>query len=301
MALLLGSRLMDKTARTHLAGFLIVAVVALVLHYIVLPILRLRVAEFRAEPLYWLALIAALVPVLLWLIPRFSRGLARVTYGFHRRFLGGKNGTYVRFPKPTPVRFRDTVALSIGPFAIQLFVISEVLYLLDPKAVVTSRLGFVGSLLVFLLAGFLTSLLPGAWLLAALELRFINPSRGEIVRPAEIFERTAGPAGAVFLLASYVTLLHTGDNLSYETALFLLGLWAVRLFPAVLGAVCVYRLVVEPRVLPSLRGWCAKEGIETRPTLPTALLALAASAPAKAVSGTAPSSGTFHVVEEVHR
>lgn len=272
---------MEKTARTHLLGVLIVAVVALVLHYFVLPVLRLRVPDLRPEPLYWLALIAALLPLVLWLIPRFSRGLARVTYGFHRRFLG-KGGTYVRLPVATPVRFRDTVLLAIGPFAIDLFVISEVLYLLAPKAATASRFGLAGFVLVLLLAGLLTSLLPGAWLLAALELRFINPSRGEVVRPAEIFERTVGPAGAVFLLASYVTLLHTSESLSYEAALFDLGLWTVRLFPAVLGAVCVYRLVVEPRVLPALRVWCAKAGIRTRSTLSTDLQTLATTTPAKA-------------------
>ena len=290
---------MEKTARTHLLGFLLVAVVALVLHYVVLPVLRLRVPEFRAEPLYWLALIAALVPLVLWPIPRFSRGLARVTYGFHRRFLG-KGGTYVRLPAATPVRFRDTVLLAIGPFAIDLFVISEVLYLLAPKAATASRFGLAGFVLVLLLAGLLTSLLPGAWLLAALELRFINPSRAEVVRPAEIFERTVGPAGAVFLLASYVTLLHTSESLSYEAALYDLGLWTVRLFPAVLGAVAVYRLVVEPRVLPALKAWCAKEGIETRSTLPTALQAMATTSPAKAAGPPTHAAG-FIVCDEPNR
>jgi hypothetical protein len=237
--------------------------------------------------------------LVLWPIPRFSRGLARVTYGFHRRFLG-KGGTYVRLPVATPVRFRDTVLLAIGPFAIDLFVISEVLYLLAPKAATASRFGLAGFVLVLLLAGLLTSLLPGAWLLAALELRFINPSRAEVVRPAEIFERTVGPAGAVFLLASYVTLLHTSESLSYEAALYDLGLWTVRLFPAVLGAVAVYRLVVEPRVLPGLKAWCAKEGIETRSTLPTALQAMATTSPAKA-AGTPAHSAGFIVRDEPNR
>jgi hypothetical protein len=287
---------MERTVRTHLLGFIVVSVVALLLHYVVLPILRLRVPEVRAEPLYWLALIAALVPVFLWLIPRFSRGLARGAYEFHRRFFG-KKGTYVRLPMPEPVRFRDTALLAIGPFAIDLFVITEVLYLLGPKATTAGRLGFVGFLLVLGLAGLLTSLLPGAWLLDALELRLINPSRGEIVRPAEIFERTVGPAGALFLLASYVTLLHTSENLSYDRALFELGLWAVRLFPAVLGAVCVYRLVVEPRVLPTLHAWCAKAGIKTRSTLPTDLHALATTKPATATPGASHDS-EFIVLDE---
>jgi hypothetical protein len=299
MPLLLGKPVMEKTVRTHLLGFLVVSVVALLLHFVVLPILRLRVPGIRNEPLYWLALIAALVPVFLWLIPRFSRGLARGTYEFHRRFFG-KKGTYVRLPMPEPVRFRDTVLLALGPFAIDLFVISEILYLLGPTATTAGRLGSAGFLFVLVLAGFLTSLLPGAWLLDALELRLINPSRGEVVRPAEIFERTVGPAGALFLLASYVTLLHTSENLSYDRALFELGLWAVRLFPAVLGAVCVYRLLVEPRVLPALHAWCAKVGIVTRSTLPTDLKALATPTSAKAARGPAEDAG-FLLVDEPHR
>src|SRR5947209_3968698 len=110
-------------------------------------------------------------------------------------------------------------------------------------------------------AGLLTSLLPGAWLLDALELRCITPTRGEVVRPAEWFERTLGPVGAVALLAGFVTLLHT-SGYEYGQALFLLGLWAVRIFPPVLASVCVYRLVVEPRVLPGLEAWAAGPGVE---------------------------------------
>jgi hypothetical protein len=290
---------MEKTVRTHVLGFLVVSVVALALHYVVLPILGLRVPGGRSEPLYWLALVAAMVPVILWLIPRFSRGLARGTFEFHRRFFG-KNGTYVRLPMAEPVRFRDTALLAIGPFAIDLFVITEILYLLGPRAATTGRLSFLGFLLVLGLAGLLTSLLPGAWLLDALELRLINPSRGEVVRPAEIFERTIGPAGAAFLLASYVTLLHTSENVPYERALFELGNWAVRLFPAVLGAVCVYRLLVEPRVLPALHAWCTKAGIATQSTLPAALKALTPTPAGKTAHGPTHESG-FLVVDEPRR
>jgi hypothetical protein len=271
----------DRTVRTHLLGFIAVSVVALILHYLVLPVLGLRVpGGVRGEPLYWLALIAALVPVALWLIPPFSGGLARGTYEFHRRTFG-RGGTYIRLPVSEPVRFKDTVLLAIGPFAIDLFVISEILYLLGPQSATASRIGIAGFLLVLVLAGLLTSLLPGAWLLDALELRVIAPSKVEVKRPSEVFERTIGPAGAVFLLASYVTLLHSSANTPYERALFDLGLWAVRLFPAVLGAVCVYRLVVEPRVLPKLRAWCGKAGIETRSTLPQSLERLVATSPSK--------------------
>src|SRR5207245_11684133 len=84
---------------------------------------------------------------------------------------------------------------------------------------------------ILLLAGLLTSHLPGAWLLDGLELRLVNPTRGEVVRPAEWFELTLGPVGAVAILAGFVTLLHT-SVFSYESALLLLGLWAVRICPA---------------------------------------------------------------------
>jgi len=126
------------------------------------------------------------------------------------------------------------------------------------------------------LAGLLTSLLPGAWLLDALDLRLVHPARGEVIRPAEWFERTLGPVGAVAILVGFVTLLHT-SGFSYESALFLLGLWAVRLFPAVFGAVCVYRLAIEPQVLPGLDAWCVRTGIETRKALPSVLTEWAAS------------------------
>jgi hypothetical protein len=270
---------MDRTVRNHLLGFIAVSVVALILHYLVLPSLGLRVpGAVRGEPLYWLVMVAALVPVALWLIPPFSGVLARGTYEFHRRAFG-RGGTYVRLTTSEPVRFKDTALLAIGPFAIDLFVISEILYLLGPQMATVSRVGLAAFLLVLVLAGLLTSLLPGAWLLDALELRVITPSRAEVKRPAEVFERTIGPAGAVFLLASYVTLLHSSANVPYERALFELGLWAVRLFPAVLGAVCVYRLVVEPRILPKLRSWCGKAGIESRSALPESLQRLIALSP----------------------
>src|SRR3989442_558222 len=111
---------------------------------------------------------------------------------------------------------------------------------------------------------------PCAWRLVALELRCITPTRGEVVRPAEWFERTLGPVGAVALLAGFVTLLHT-SGYEYGQALFLLGLWAVRIFPPVLASVCVYPLVVEPRVLPGLEAWAAGAGIKTRTSLPQVL------------------------------
>src|SRR5437879_5422188 len=133
----MGSRLwwpaVDRAARTHTLGFVVVLAVALLLHYGVLPFFGRRVG-IRETPAYFLAI--ALVPIALSLV---------------------------------------------------------------------------------------TSLLPGAWLLDALELRLIKPARGEVVRPAEWFERTLGPVGAVAILAGFVTLLHT-SVFSYESALLLLGI-----------------------------------------------------------------------------
>ena len=277
----MGSRLwwpaVDRAARSHILGFVGVLAVALVLHYGLLPFLGRRVG-IRETPTYFLAI--ALVPVVLWLVPAFSRALARGAYAAHRK-LFGKGGVYVRLPAAEPIRLRDTVLMSIGPFAIDVLVMAELVYVqvTDARQLSSALVAGLVAFPILLLAGLLTSLLPGAWLLDGLELRLVNPVRGEVVRPAEWFERTLGPVGAVAILAGFVTLLHT-SGYSYESALFLLGLWAVRLFPAVFGAVCIYRLVVEPRVLPSLVAWCARQGIEIRKSLPTVLTEWAAANPA---------------------
>ena len=264
----------DRAARTHILGFVVVFAVALILHYGFLPFFGRRVG-IRETPAYFLAI--ALVPVALWLVPAFSRALARGAYEAHRK-LFGKEGVYVRLPAAEPVRLRDTVLMSIGPFAIDVLVMAEIVYVqaTDARQLTAALVAGLVAFPILLLAGLLTSLLPGAWLLDGLELRLVNPARGEVVRPAEWFERTLGPVGAMAILAGFVTLLHT-SGYSYELALFLLGLWAVRLFPAVFGAVCVYRLVVEPQVLPSLVAWCARQGIETRTALPNVLAEWAAS------------------------
>ena len=274
----MGSRLwyraVDRAARTHILGFVVVFAVALILHYGFLPFFGRRVG-IRETPAYFLAI--ALVPVALWLVPAFSRAFARGAYEAHRK-LFGKEGVYVRLPAAEPVRLRDTVLMSIGPFAIDVLVMAEIVYVqaTDARQLTAALVAGLVAFPILLLAGLLTSLLPGAWLLDGLELRLVNPARGEVVRPAEWFERTLGPVGAMAILAGFVTLLHT-SGYSYELALFLLGLWAVRLFPAVFGAVCVYRLVVEPQVLPSLVAWCARQGIETRTALPNVLAEWAAS------------------------
>src|SRR2546425_1695956 len=267
-------RSMDRAGRAHVLGFVVVLGVALLLHYGLLPVLGRRVG-IRETPAYFLAF--ALVPVALWLIPAFSKVLARGAFETHRK-LFGKGGTYVRLPGSEPIRLWDTLLMSVGPFAIDVLVMAEILFLQGTADLRQLVVGFV-AFPILLLAGLLTSLLPGAWLLDALDLRLVHPACGEVIRPAEWFERTLGPVGALAILAGFVTLLHT-SGFSYESALFLLGLWAVRLFPAVFGAVWVYRLVVEPQVLPSLEAWCAKQGIEIRKTLPNVLTQWAAANPA---------------------
>jgi len=267
---------MDRAGRAHVLGFVVVLSLALLLHYGLLPALGRRVG-IRETPAYFLAV--ALVPVALWLIPAFSRALARGAFQAHRK-LFGKGGVYVRLPGSEPIRVRDTLLMSIGPFAIDVLVMAEIVFLqaTDARQLTAALVAGFVAFPILVLAGLVTSLLPGAWLLDALELRLINPARGEIVRPAEWFERTLGPVGAVAILAGFVTLLHT-SVFSYESALLLLGIWAVRLFPAVFGAVCVYRLVVEPQVLPSLAAWCARQRIETRTALPSVLTDWAAANP----------------------
>src|SRR5256712_4019092 len=274
----MGSRLwyraVDRAARSHSLGFVGALGVALFLHFGFLPFVGRRVG-IRETPAYFLAI--ALVPVALWPVPAFARALGRGAYEAHRK-LFGKEGVFVRLPAAEAVRLRDTVLMSIGPFAIDVLVMAEIVYVqaTDARQLTAALVAGLVAFPILLLAGLLTSLLPGAWLLDGLELRLVNPARGEVVRPAEWFERTLGPVGAMAILAGFVTLLHT-SGYSYELALFLLGLWAVRLFPAVFGAVCVYRLVVEPQVLPSLVAWCARQGIETRTALPNVLAEWAAS------------------------
>src|SRR5881628_527365 len=206
----------DRAARTHILGFIVVLAVALVLHYGFLPFFGRRVG-IRETPAYFLAI--ALVPVALWLVPAFSRALARGAYEAHRKFFG-REGVYVRLPAAEPTRLRDTVLMSIGPFAIDVLVMAEIVFVqaTDTRQLTAALVAGLVAFPILLLAGLLTSLLPGAWLLDGLELRLVNPTRGEVVRPAEWFERTLGPVGAVAILAGFVTLLHT-SGYSYESAL----------------------------------------------------------------------------------
>src|SRR5437870_13350886 len=105
---------MDRAGRAHVLGFAVVLGVALLLHYGLLPVLGRRVG-IRETPAYFLAV--ALVPVVLWLIPAFSRALARGAFEAHRKPFG-KGGVSVRFTGSELIRVRDTLLMSIVPFAL---------------------------------------------------------------------------------------------------------------------------------------------------------------------------------------
>ncbi len=265
----------------HLTGCLVVLALAVVLLVAAFPVLvalympkTTRLAGLRGEAVDFLFI--ALVPVLVWLVPPIVRGLARLTHHGHKAVVG-KSGFYVRFPTPRRIRFRDTLVMALSPFAIDLLVISEIEYFAS-GADLTSFTRGLFAVPFLLLAGVVTSLLPGPWLVGALDLRLVNPSKGEVVREASVFEGLLGPLGALALLVSFITLAHTvGD--SYEQGLVLLGLWAARMFPAVLVAVSVYRIFIEPDVLPNLQAWTVKEGIEETPSLEAALARFRASGP----------------------
>ncbi len=282
--------MVSRAGKLHLIGCLVVLAAAVFLLLAVFPVLvdlympqSARLAGLRGEAIDFLFI--ALVPVLVWVAPPLVRGLARMTHHGHKAVLG-KSGFYVRFPTPRRVRFRDTLVQAISPFAIDLLVISEIEYFAS-GADLTSFTRGLFAVPFLLLAGIVTSLLPGPWLVAALDLRLINPSKGEAVREASVFEGLLGPLGALALLVSFVTLAHTvGD--SYQQGLVLLGLWAARMFPAVLVAVSVYRIFIEPDVLPGLEKWADSEGIEVTPSLESALAQLRPLPPPPASAAAVP-------------
>src|SRR2546425_3130368 len=232
----MGSRLwwpaVDRAARRHILGFVVVLAVALFLHYGVLPFFVRRVG-IRETPAYFLAI--ALVPIALWLVPAFSRALARGAYEVHRKIFG-RGAVYVRLPAAEPIRARDTLLMSIGPFAIDVLVMAETVFLqaTDARQLTAALVAGFVAFPILLLAGLVTSLLPGAWLLDALELRLINPARGEGVRPAGGFEGALGPVGAMGILAGVGRQAQqVGDP--HDLAALILRLQARGRFP---GAFC---------------------------------------------------------------
>ncbi len=265
-----------KEYLTHLVGCLAVLAVAVVLLLTVLPTLvtvtgttAARFVGLRGEAIDFFLI--ALVPVVVWLVPPVVRGLARLTHRGHQAVLG-KSGFYVRFPRPRRVHFRSTLVMALGPLAVDLLVISSIVYFFS-NADARSFGPRLFALPLLLLAGAVTSLLPGPWLASALDLHLVTPAKGEVVREAAVFEGLFGPLAALALLASFVTTAHAEGD-SYTQGIVILALWATRMFPAVVVAVTVYRLVVEPKVLPGQVAWVAKQGIPTVPSLADVLTRL---------------------------
>ncbi len=261
--------MVSRAAKVHIVGCLVVLAAAVLLLLLVFPPIvaayvpaTARFVGVRGEAIDFFVI--ALVPILVWLLPPVVRGLARLAHRGHKAVLG-KSGFYVRFPKPRRVRLRDTLVMAFSPLAIDLMVISEIVYFLsDADAATFGPRLFTVPLL--LLAAVLTSLLPGPWLASALDLRLVTPAKGEVVREAALFEGLLGPLAALALLVSFVTTAHAEGD-SYTQGVLILALWATRMFPAVLVSVAVYRIVIEPDVLPSLEAWAAKQGIVTMPAL----------------------------------
>src|SRR2546421_12713554 len=137
--------MVQTPTRAHLVGFASVLAVTVLLLLLFFPVLGRRITT-RDLPIYFIAV--AVVPIVLWLFPPFVRALARSTYRAHRA-IAGKGGLYVRVPRPRAIRFRDTVVLAIGPFAIDLFVMSEILYLFGPAEVQSLRVGLIAFRILF--------------------------------------------------------------------------------------------------------------------------------------------------------
>jgi len=278
--------LASKPGIIHLIGVVITIVVAIILLVTLFPFLNriffpgIRRGTFaiRLEPFYYLAL--GLVPVIMWGIKPLLRALARGTFSAHKA-INRRYGFYVRFPIARKLRFRDTVLMALGPFAIDLLVITEIEYFFSTPDVSALGRGLITVPALLLLAALITAVIPGPWLVEALDVRHVKPKKGEVARAGALFDGILGPVAAIAFLASFVTTLHQ-VNYSYEQGILSLGEWAVRLFPPVLAAVSIFRIVVEPDVLPSLEAWCESEGIEVRASLQEALSSLERGKPPQA-------------------
>lgn len=214
-------------------------------------------------------LIIAVVPLALWAVPSFLRALAATSLRAHRAIVRHA-GFYVRLPRARRITFGQTVLMALGPAAIDLLILAQVLYIQDSWDVQFLRFGVLSFILLLVLAGLVTALPPGAWLLDVLEIRHVDPARGEAYRAADLYERALGPIGAIATLGTFMTLM-AAVGLPYDAALFLLAAWMARLLPPVLAVTAVYRFVLEPRILPRLEAWCKAEGIPVEPSLPAVL------------------------------
>lgn len=269
--------MVSSQGKAHLVGVVVASAVSILLLATLVPHLvdlvfppGERTTGIRRVSRYYVTV--ALIPVILWLVPPFVRALGRLAYGTHRALLG-RDAFYVRFPTARQVRFADTALQSVGPFAIDLLVITELTYFISTPDAQRLGEGLVAIPALLLLAGLVTALLPGGWLLDDLDLRLVAPRKGQVVRVAELYERFLGPISAVALLASFVTVLHS-VNESYEQALVSLLEWGLLLFPPVLAAVAVFRLVVMPDVRPGLEAWSDRAGIGVTRSLGDVLEAL---------------------------
>ena len=216
--------------------------------------------RLRGEVFYYLVI--GLIPIALWLVPSFVRRLAYLTIGVHERFFG-RSGFYIRFPTKRSTRFRTTFLMALGPFAVDMLAIVNVEYYFTNLHQSAARGSIYVSPLLLLMAAGITAFVPGAWLVSQLGLRLSRPKRGEVASASAIFDGLLGPLSAIALMISFVTTLQSA-SFSYEAGAFALGVWGLRLFPQVLAAVSLYRIWIEPRVLPDLEVWCDRRGIDVR-------------------------------------
>jgi hypothetical protein len=264
-----------KPLLIHLAGIVAAVLVAVLLLVTLIPYGASHLfspplkgySSLRAELFYYL--IVALLPVAIWLIPPLTRHLGMGMIGIHRLILG-RSGFYVRYPKRSPLRFRNTLLMSLAPFAVDILAIVEIEYYLGNLSSRASTGSIIVAPTLLLLAAAITAVIPGAWLVNELGLRLLNPAKAEVLPASALFDSFLGPLSALALLVSFVTTLQSA-HFSYEEGAFALGVWAVRLFPPVLIAVSVYRLFIEPRVFPKLEIWCETKGIVVRQDLPKVL------------------------------
>lgn len=259
-----------KPLVAHALGFIAVTSVALLslqlLFWLVFRVAPAVSRTMHLSDLYALSLFIAIIPMMAWLIPPLVRGLAKGGFRLHQA-LKGSRGFYVQLPPTGSPRFIKTLGMALAPFSINLLMLAQILYLKnswDSRILRTSFIAFS------VLAGLVTSLPPGVWLLEALNLRFVDTKTTAIAPVSELFQRFLGPAGGIAALGSFIVLLHTAGY-SYEFGILLLFTWMAALFPPILGATSVYRLAVEPWVLPKLRRWCGGEGIGSAVSLEEAV------------------------------